>query len=144
MFVTVYYRLLRPSGKITGVNAGHNRPLLYRTRTKTHEFLPRGGRPLGWFEDLPRQALCIYQLEPGDVLVFYTDGLTEAENIRREPYGDDRLVAGGAQHCRASGRARCSRQLPTRSRNLWVMLRRLTIRRWWSCDIPAKVQDNNT
>ncbi|MBI5959344.1 MAG: SpoIIE family protein phosphatase [Chloroflexi bacterium] len=91
MFVTVYYSLLRPGGQIVGVNAGHNRPLLYRIRTKTHEFLPRGGRPLGWFEDLPVKPLS-YQLEPGDVLVYYTDGLTEAENIRREPFGEDRLV----------------------------------------------------
>lgn len=91
MFVTIYYALLRPGGRITGVNAGHNRPLLLRTRRKAHEFLPRGGRPLGWFEDLPVQPLD-YVLDPGDVLVFYTDGLTEAENIRQEPYGEDRLL----------------------------------------------------
>jgi sigma-B regulation protein RsbU (phosphoserine phosphatase) len=91
MFVTVYYTILHPEGKITGVNAGHNLPLLYRTSQKTHEFLPRGGRPLGWFEDLPVEAVEV-QLEPGDVLVFYTDGLTEAENIKGEPYGEDRLV----------------------------------------------------
>jgi sigma-B regulation protein RsbU (phosphoserine phosphatase) len=91
MFVTVYYTLLHPDGKFTGVSAGHNRPLLYRTEKNTHEFLPRGGRPLGWFEDLPVQAV-EYQLEPGDVLVYYTDGLTEAENLDREPYGEARLV----------------------------------------------------
>lgn len=91
MFVTVYYALLHPGGHITCVNAGHNLPLLYRMRQQTYEFLPRGGRPLGWFEDLPMQTLT-YQLEPGDVLVFYTDGLTEAENLDREPYGEDRLV----------------------------------------------------
>jgi sigma-B regulation protein RsbU (phosphoserine phosphatase) len=91
MFVTVYYVILEPGGQFTGVNAGHNRPLLYRTRRQTHEFLPRGGRPLGWFEDLPVEALP-YQLEAGDVLVLYTDGLTESENVLSEPYGEDRLV----------------------------------------------------
>jgi sigma-B regulation protein RsbU (phosphoserine phosphatase) len=91
MFVTTYYAILERGGKITGVNAGHNRPLLYRTRQHTHESLPRGGRPLGWFEDLPVQPV-VYQLEPGDVIVFYTDGLTEAENIHAEPYGDERLL----------------------------------------------------
>ncbi|MBN1565823.1 MAG: PP2C family protein-serine/threonine phosphatase, partial [Anaerolineae bacterium] len=91
MFVTVYYTVLHPGGAITGINAGHNRPLLYRTSQQTHEFLPRGGRPLGWFDDLPVEAVD-YQLNPGDVLVFYTDGLTEAENIAQEPYGEDRLV----------------------------------------------------
>lgn len=91
MFVTVYYTILRPGGQIIGLNAGHNRPLLYRSSQKTHEFLPRGGRPLGWFEDLPLKTVS-YQLAPGDVLICYTDGLTEAENIEHKPYGDDRLV----------------------------------------------------
>jgi sigma-B regulation protein RsbU (phosphoserine phosphatase) len=91
MFVTVYYSILKAGGKITGINAGHNRPLLYHTAEKTHEFLPRGGRPLGWFDDLPLRAVDI-QLNPGDVLVYYTDGLTEAENIQREPYGEERLL----------------------------------------------------
>ena len=91
MFVTVYYSILHPGGAITCVNAGHNRPLLYRTDRGTHEFLPRGGRPLGWFDDLPVKAI-EQQFEPGDVLVLYTDGLTEAENVLAEPYGEDRLL----------------------------------------------------
>jgi len=91
MFVTVYYHILGLGGQIIGLNAGHNRPLLYRPAQKKYEFLPRGGRPLGWFEDLPLKTVEV-QLAPGDILVSYTDGLTEAENIRREPYGEDRLV----------------------------------------------------
>ncbi|GAB4427389.1 MAG: hypothetical protein Kow00106_23240 [Anaerolineae bacterium] len=91
MFVTVYYALLHPGGRVTGVNAGHNRPLLWRAAQGTHEFLPRGGRPLGWFDDLPLQAV-EYQLAAGDVLVFYTDGLTEAENERGEPFGEAGLI----------------------------------------------------
>jgi sigma-B regulation protein RsbU (phosphoserine phosphatase) len=91
MFVTVYYVILEPGGLFTGVNAGHNRPLLYRAQQRTYEFLPRGGRPLGWFEDLPVEPVT-YQLEPGDVLVLYTDGLTESENMLSEPYGENRLV----------------------------------------------------
>jgi sigma-B regulation protein RsbU (phosphoserine phosphatase) len=91
MFVTVYYALLHPGGRVVGVNAGHNRPLLWRASQGTHEFLPRGGRPLGWFDDLPLQAV-EYQLAAGDVLVLYTDGLTEAENVAGEPFGEARLV----------------------------------------------------
>jgi serine phosphatase RsbU (regulator of sigma subunit) len=53
--------------------------------------LPRGGRPLGWFDDLPVKPV-EYRLEPGDVIVYYTDGLTEAENIQGKPYGDERLL----------------------------------------------------
>ncbi len=91
MFVTVYYSLLHCGGEMIGVNAGHNRPLLIRTQRGEHEFLPRGGRPLGWFADLPVHAITI-QLEPGDVVVYYTDGLTESENPGGEPFGEDRLL----------------------------------------------------
>ncbi|HML22612.1 MAG TPA: SpoIIE family protein phosphatase [Aggregatilinea sp.] len=91
MFVTVYYSLLSCGGEMIGVNAGHNRPLLVRTQRGTYDFLPRGGRPLGWFADLPVHAIPI-QLEPGDVVVYYTDGLTESENSIGEPFGESRLV----------------------------------------------------
>ena len=91
MFVTVYFALLHPGGRVTGVNAGHNRPLLWHAAQGTCEFLPRGGRPLGWFEDLPLNPVeC--QLMAGDVLVLYTDGLTEAENVDGKPFGEARLV----------------------------------------------------
>lgn len=91
MFVTVYFALLHAGGRVTGVNAGHNRPLLWHAAQGTCEFLPRGGRPLGWFEDLPLSPVeC--QLMAGDVLVLYTDGLTEAENERGESFGEARLV----------------------------------------------------
>ncbi len=91
MFVTVYYTVLHPGGRITTVNAGHNLPLLYSTRRRAYRFLPRGGHPLGWFEDLALHAQT-YRLEPDDVLVLYTDGLTEAENVQHEPFGAERLV----------------------------------------------------
>jgi len=102
MFVTVYYAILHADGRLTGVNAGHNRPLLYHAAEGTLEFLPRGGRPLGWFEDLPVQAV-EYRLAAGDVLVLYTDGLTESENAAGQPYGEERLAAQVQQH--AGGRA---------------------------------------
>lgn len=91
IFVTVYYAILELGGRMYGVNAGHNLPLLYRARTRQIEWLPRGGRPLGWFDDLPTR-IDEYQLEVGDVVVFYTDGLTEAENIYQEPFGDAQLA----------------------------------------------------
>lgn len=90
MFVTLYYGVFERNGLFVGVNAGHNRPLLYRAADGTTEFLPRGGHPLGWFDYIPLQ-LTENHLEAGDTLVFYTDGLTEAENSRQEAYGDERL-----------------------------------------------------
>ncbi len=91
MFVTVYYTLFEAGGRAIGINAGHNRPVLYRRREHRTELLPRGGWALGWFDNIPLAPYPI-QLEPGDVLFFYTDGLTEAENSRGEFFGEDRLL----------------------------------------------------
>ncbi|HLA41966.1 MAG TPA: GAF domain-containing SpoIIE family protein phosphatase, partial [Aggregatilineales bacterium] len=91
MFVTVYYAIFKTDGHVIGVNAGHNLPLLWRYNDGEVEWLPRGGRALGWFDDLPVEPRH-YQLLPGDVLIFYTDGLTEAENIYGEAYGEARLA----------------------------------------------------
>ncbi len=91
MFVTIYYSHLQADGHSTHVNAGHNPPLFYRHANQTVEFLPRGGRAVGWFPDNPLQEIPI-QLQPGDVLVYYTDGVTEAENPHGDAYGEARLV----------------------------------------------------
>lgn len=90
MFVTLYYAIFEADGYMQGVNAGHNLPIRYRGADDELEFLPRGGHPLGWFPNIPLR-LYECQMQPGDVLVFYTDGLTEAENRHQEPYGDRRL-----------------------------------------------------
>jgi phosphoserine phosphatase RsbU/P len=92
MFVTVYHSLFRPDGSTIHVNAGHNPPLLLRARAEEVFFMPRGGRAIGWFEDNPLQGVDL-QLEPGDVLVYYTDGLTEAENHQQDFFGEDRLAS---------------------------------------------------
>lgn len=91
MFVTVYYAILRPRGAVVGVSAGHNRPLLFHAAQGEGEYLPRGGRAIGWFDELPVHAI-ERQMAPGDALVLYTDGLTEAENLQGEPYGETRLI----------------------------------------------------
>ncbi len=91
MFVTAYYVVLEPGGRVECANAGHNLPVLYHAATKTHEFLPRGGRALGWFEDVPVKCQTV-QLEPGDALVLYTDGVSEAENLDGDYFGVERLT----------------------------------------------------
>lgn len=90
-FVTVYYSLFRLGGTVTHVNAGHNPPAIYHHRTQQVTFLPRGGRALGWFLNNPLKPVDV-QLEPGDVIVYYTDGLTDAENEWGDNYGERRLV----------------------------------------------------
>ncbi|MGJ3240813.1 MAG: PP2C family protein-serine/threonine phosphatase [Anaerolineae bacterium] len=96
MFVTMYFSRFEDSGHSQHVNGGHNPPIYYHHRTGTVEMLPIGGRALGWFPNNPLEVITI-DLEPGDVIVYYTDGLTEAENPRAEPYGEDRLMQVVAQ-----------------------------------------------
>jgi len=91
MFVTAYYAVFDREGNFQGVNAGHNCPLLFRAADNRVEAMPHGGCPMGWFEEIPAK---IHQcrLAPGDVMVFYTDGLTEAENRSQESFEEERLV----------------------------------------------------
>jgi len=91
MFVTVYHSHFDAGGTSYHVNAGHNPPMIYSSETGEVEMLPRGGRAIGWFPDNPLNEIQI-QLNAGDIIVYYTDGLTEAENPRQEPYGEERLA----------------------------------------------------
>lgn len=91
MFVTLFYAKLQANGQTIQVNAGHNPPLLYRSDSQQAGFLFKGGRALGWFVDNPVKVVPV-QLQAGDVLVYYTDGLTDAENPAGEPYGEERLA----------------------------------------------------
>jgi phosphoserine phosphatase RsbU/P len=91
MFVTVYYSVYQADGYCHNVNAGHNPPLLYRHATRSAEFMPRGGRAIGWFPNNPLKETTL-KLESEDMLIYYTDGLTEAENPNGDFYGDKRLA----------------------------------------------------
>jgi serine phosphatase RsbU (regulator of sigma subunit) len=76
------------------VNAGHNAPIVLRWKNARCKLfrLEEGGAPLGLLEGAQFVSKS-FQLEPGDVLVMYTDGITEAENQRRELWGQARLEA---------------------------------------------------
>ncbi len=92
MFVTLYFSRFEPGGHSVHVNGGHNPPAIYRGASGEVEYMPIGGRALGWFPDNPVEAI-ERDLAPGDVVVYYTDGLTEAENPEGEAYGEERLAA---------------------------------------------------
>ena len=70
-------------------NAGHVPPLLYRSATGDVEWLAEGGLPLG-VEGGTDFKIARIELEPGDMVVFYTDGLTEAPRHGR-PFGQGKL-----------------------------------------------------
>ena len=92
LFVTVFYGVLDPaSGDLTYANAGHNPPCLLSGRDgNAVQELDRTGVPLGILDDATWQqrAVC---LAPGDVLLLYSDGITEAQNAQEAFFDEDRL-----------------------------------------------------
>jgi serine phosphatase RsbU (regulator of sigma subunit) len=93
LFVTVFYCILDPvSGLVHYANGGHNPPCLRRADGSVELLSGAGGLVLGAMPGVsfPEHAV---QLLPGDRLVLYTDGVTEAFNSAEEAYGMDRLVA---------------------------------------------------
>jgi sigma-B regulation protein RsbU (phosphoserine phosphatase) len=89
-FVTLFYAELDPdSGALSFLNAGHNPPLIVHA-AGTVEQLASGGLPLGIKPDADyREGRT--QLQPGDVLVIYSDGVTEAVSPSGEEFGATRL-----------------------------------------------------
>jgi sigma-B regulation protein RsbU (phosphoserine phosphatase) len=91
MFVTVFYAVLDAAGRtLTYANAGHNPPLLRRANGII-ESLTLTGSLLGVFNELDLSDASL-TLAPGDTLVAYTDGLTDALNPQGEEYGLARLI----------------------------------------------------
>jgi len=91
MFVTLFYAVLNSDDlTMNYVNAGHNPPLLFKKDTGTVISLEAKGIPLGITADLTIEESRI-ALSEGDVLVLYTDGVTEAINARKEVFGEVRL-----------------------------------------------------
>ncbi len=80
-----------PSGKMRYVNAGHIPPIVYKKATNTIERLEEGGTVLGLFDSAPFVE-GETQLLPGDILVVFTDGISEAWGDNEEEYGEDRLA----------------------------------------------------
>src|SRR5436305_7881913 len=102
-FVTAFYGVLDASNRtLSYSNAGHV-PALLMNADGTERFEERGGVPLGMFRD-SRYYEYFETIEPGQVFVLYTDGVTEAMNSTDEEYGRDRLVAA----------VRACRELPAR------------------------------
>ena len=91
-FVTAFYGVLDTSNKtLAYTNAGHNPPLLMDA-DGTARFIERGGLPLGMFRDT-RYYEYYQAIEPGQLLVLYTDGATEALGANGEVYWRERLEA---------------------------------------------------
>ena len=90
MFVTLFFGVIHPDCKtLTYVNAGHNPPLILR-KDGTREELTLTGTALGVIEDTEYTEKTV-SLNSGDILIMYTDGVTEAVNNIDEEFGVHRL-----------------------------------------------------
>ncbi|MBN2072187.1 MAG: anti-sigma factor antagonist [Candidatus Krumholzibacteriota bacterium] len=98
MFVTIFYVILDSKNRIISyASAGHNPMILFRAETDETFFLNPRGFPVGISlpdDTLFRRSIDVekIKLKKDDMLVIYTDGVTEAMNENREQYGEDRLI----------------------------------------------------
>jgi serine phosphatase RsbU (regulator of sigma subunit) len=98
-YATLFFAVIDVSDQtLQYVNAGHNPPLLFRNGTSpahslsTAESLEDGGPPVGMFAQSQYQSEHVL-LHDGDVLIAYTDGVTDALNLQQEEFGKERLSA---------------------------------------------------
>src|SRR5262249_35932583 len=91
-FVTLFCAIVEPAtGKTTCVNAGHLSPVLLRSGTAPSLPVPSSAMVAGVFPGMEVRSQTL-DLKPGDTLVLYTDGVTEAFNAQKDLFGERRLV----------------------------------------------------
>ena len=88
-FLTAFYCILAPDGALTYTNAGHNPPMVISD--KGVQRLETGGLVLGLFEGATFEEETV-ALNKGDLLLVYSDGVTEAVNVAGDEFGDERLI----------------------------------------------------
>ena len=90
-FLTLFYGDLDPdTGTLTYSNGGHNAPMFVR-RSGDVERLDKGGLPIGMMQGVAYQEASV-AFDRGDVLVIYSDGITESINEREEEFDEERLI----------------------------------------------------
>ena len=92
-FISMVYLELSTTekGAVFYVNAGHSNPLLFRASTGAVELLPATGHLIGPFPG-ERYRTEFALVNKGDIILLYTDGISEAANENRELYGEQRLI----------------------------------------------------
>ena len=92
MFITLFYGVLEPaSGRLTYINAGHNSPLVILAGGEAVHELESSALPLGIVPGQVYETSAVV-LGPGELLVGFSDGITEAMNRDGELFGDARLL----------------------------------------------------
>lgn len=91
-FVTVFYGVMDlKTGKLSYCNGGHNLPYLVSKQGEIKELSDVGGLLLGKFEGASYEMTTV-QLDPGDTIVTFTDGVTEAENDSGGFFDEERVI----------------------------------------------------
>lgn len=100
-YATLFYSAFDPATRrLHYVNAGHNAPLVLR-RNGSIEWLVKGGAPVGMFPDSNYEA-SVVQLDSGDLVIAYSDGVIEAGNHSGDQWGVEGLlevIAGRSSQC---------------------------------------------
>jgi adenylate cyclase len=92
VFVTAFAGILDlGSGEVDFASAGHEAPFILGGKTGLRRLVTEGGPPLGAVDDF-RYPIDHDRIEPGEVLLLYTDGVTEAENVNHTLYSSERLT----------------------------------------------------
>ncbi len=98
MFATTFIcYIAADTGAVEFASGGHNPALIYRHATRTCEYLAASGVAIGIFKGAEFEHGTT-RLRPGDILVLYTDGITEVINNAEEEFGEERLEAIIAQN----------------------------------------------
>ena len=103
-FVTLFLFVLSPDGGGQFISAGHNPAYLFRSATGRIEELCSDHYFLGMFDFASYQSRA-FRLDKGDILVVYSDGLTDAQNQQEEMFGEERLLEIIHQEARSGSQA---------------------------------------
>jgi sigma-B regulation protein RsbU (phosphoserine phosphatase) len=91
LFLTAFYGVLDTrGGRLEYANAGHNRPLWWQASTGQFQELAAPGIVLGMLGEIELEERAV-DMAPGDLVVFYTDGVTEAMDANNQQFGQARL-----------------------------------------------------
>jgi phosphoserine phosphatase RsbU/P len=99
-YSTLFFGVLTADGELQYVNAGHHPPILIRSGRVETDFKAESV-PLGLFPDTIYPARC-HKLKPGDTLILYTDGITEAMDAGHNEFGIERFRQAVTRHAGAS------------------------------------------
>jgi sigma-B regulation protein RsbU (phosphoserine phosphatase) len=103
-FVTLFLFLLNPDGAGQFISAGHNTAYLFRKASEKIEWLVPDAYFLGMFDFASYQSRALH-LDQGDILVVYSDGLTDAESPQGDVFGEKRLLEIIQQEAPSGSRA---------------------------------------